>query len=175
MPGRPRKPVEQLQYRGDGREERRSLRVVAPGEARKMPACPRDLTGVGRVAWRAYWADPVSLAATGVDAYDIHRYCRLLARREALEEQVAAEPVVDGYAGPTVNPLHKLVRELTREIEKYREMLGILPLARMRLGLVQAQAAVTVGELRRQLARPRREEHEPRADERPVIDLEHLP
>ena len=175
MPRGATKPVEQLQFRRGGEAERRTLAVVVPPGARTIPACPRSLKGIGRVVWRAYWSDPVSLAATAVDAYDVHRYCALVQKREALERVADAAPLVEGYAGMMLNPRYKLIHEYSREIELLRNMLGILPLARMKLGLVQAQTAVTVGELKRKAAagQPAPEQNAPVVESRgPVIDLE---
>lgn len=169
MSGKPHKPASQLQSHREARAERRTLRVVAPAERRRVPRVPADLGERGRVIWRAYWADDVSLAATGVDIYDIHRYCQLIEQREELEAQIAEKPTVETGYGESPNPLLRIVKEMTREIEKTREQLGILPLARMRLGLVKVQQETGLHDLRQKVQRS-----EPRDEPAGVIDLDAL-
>lgn len=165
MANKAQKPAGQLQYKREGRAERRTLRVVQPDEPRKVPRPPKTLTGIGRVVWRAYWSDSVSLAASEVDLYDIHRYCHLIERREALEASIAETPTVRNEYGEQPHPKFKIIRELSREIEKTREHLGILPLAKMRLGLVTVQA-----EHGRRSLPPK-----PKREDRPgVLDLDAL-
>ncbi len=72
--------------------------------------------------------------------------------RERLERKVGKAPIVPGTAGQdTLNPLYKRLEELTREIEKYRQELGILPLSRMRLGVATGHARSALEEMREQL------------------------
>lgn len=169
MAGKPHKPTNQLQNQRGGRAERRTLRVVEPSERRKLPRVPRDLGERGAVIWRAYWADPVSLAATGVDIYDIHRYCQLIDQRAELETKIAAKPIVENGYGEGPNPLTRIVKEMTREIEKTREQLGILPLARMRLGLVTVQQESGLHDLRQKMERAK-----PTDEPAGVINLDEL-
>ncbi len=176
MAGKPQKPTDQLQFRRGGRAERRTLAVEAPGgapaTAPAAPKAPKGLEQLGRRVWKAYWADPVSRAASGVDLYDVERYCRLLDQRAAWEAQLIAQPTVTNEYGEQPHPLFKLVKELTREIEKLREQLGILPLARMRLGLVTTQQKATAADLRAKLRREATAPARPAAPiEAQVIDL----
>ena len=167
--GKPHKPANQLQSHRDARSERRTLRVVAPTERRKVPRVPADLGERGKVIWQAYWRDDVSLAATGVDIYDIHRYCQLIEQREELEAHIAAHPISLNEYGEQPNPRFRMVKELTREIEKTREQLGILPLARMRLGLVKVQQETGLHDLREKVQRS-----QPRDELAGAIDLDEL-
>lgn len=133
-----------------------TLALVPPDARRAIPACPAGLTQKYRPVWDAFWADAVSQMLTGVDHYDVGRYFMLLRRRDTLQGQVLARPTVDGSMGqPVVNPKLAILKELNREIEKLRDQLGILPMARMRLG-VTTNAYVntkTTDDLRGQLAR----------------------
>lgn len=169
MAGKPQKPASTLQSHRDARGDRRTLRVVEPSTPRKVPRVPKDLGPRGAVIWRAYWTDPVSLAATGVDIYDIHRYCQLIEQREELEAHIAAHPISLNEYGEQPNPRFRMVKELTREIEKTREQLGILPLARMRLGLVKVQQESGLHDLREKVKRS-----QPRDEPAGVIDLDEL-
>lgn len=140
MPNKYQKPVSQLQNPRGGRAERRMLTVVTDSAPLEIPPLPKGLRASGKRQWEAYWSDRVSLAATVVDGYDIERYCRLLDERDTLKRAALRKPVVQHIYGETPNPRWRIVKELTREIEKLREQLGILPLSRMRLGLVSVQA-----------------------------------
>lgn len=175
MAAKRQKPAEQLKGRSSRYRGSSTLVLVHPEDRRVVPRQPRGLGSVGRACWRAYWTDPISEVATGADLQDIVRYCHLVDRRAALERDLADEPTVENEYGKQPNPLFKLTKELTREIEKTREQLGILPLARMRLGIATTQRATSVMDLRARLDRPpvaeRRASATP-SDE--VIDLEAL-
>jgi P27 family predicted phage terminase small subunit len=167
------KPVSQLQNPRGGRAERRTFPVIVPREQLVAPAPPRGLKATGRAVWEAYWSDPVCLAATRVDGFDIARYCVLHDRRDAQERLLAKEgATVEGYAGDVINPRFRIVKELTREIEKYREQLGVLPLARMRLGLVQTQRDIGVADLRRRLDRSDEAREAIEAEATEVVELD---
>jgi len=181
MAGKPQKRASDLQFKRGGRQERRALRVVAPGERRQAaPRVPKDLGELGRAVWRAYWHTDASLAVTAADMYDLHRYCRLIERREAIErdiyepldEETHAGLLVTGSMGQAaVNPKLAIVKELSREIERTREQLGILPLASMRLGVTKVTQDNGLADLHRKLrGLPADEDDEPAG----VIDLDEL-
>lgn len=172
MAAKRQKPPEQLQGRSSRYRGTSTLVLVAPEERRAVPRLPRGLGALGKAVWRAYWADPISQVATGADVHDIIRYCHLLDRRAALEREIEREPTVENEYGRQPNPLFKITKELTREIEKTREQLGILPLARMRLGIATTQRTASVLDLRARLDRTAPTSATPAADE--VIDLEQL-
>lgn len=151
MANKYQKPVSQLQNPRGGRAERRMLTVVTDNAPLEVPPMPKGLRASGKRQWEAYWGDRVSLAATGVDAYDIERYCRLLDERDTLKRAALRKPVVQHIYGETPNPRWRIVKELTREIEKTRDMLGILPLSRMRLGLVTVQTESGKHDLKQKL------------------------
>ena len=84
----------------------------------------------------------------------MRRYFSLRAERERLERKAARQPIVPGSAGQdTLSPLYGRLDEVTREIEKYRQELGILPLARMRLGVATGHARSALEDMREQLRR----------------------
>lgn len=176
MAGKPQKPVSQLQFARGGRGERRSFPVVVPDAPLVPPPPPAGLRSLGKEVWAAYWSDPVSCAASPVDGYDIARYCRLVDLRNKYERRMEREGGTQAtiIGGERPHGLFGVVKELTREIEKLREQLGILPLARMRLGLVKTQRDLGVADLRRRLDRSdeAREAIESEATE--VVDLDAL-
>lgn len=156
MANQRQKSPEQLQGKGSRYTGSSTLALVQPDARRPLPAYPPKLREAYRVVWDAFWADPVAQMVTGADHYDIGRYFTLLGKRDTLQGQVLAHPTVEGSMGQdVVNPKLAILKELNREIEKLRDQLGILPLARMRLG-VTTNAYVntkTTGDLRGQLTR----------------------
>lgn len=154
MVGRPQKQVSQLQNRRADRVERRTFPIAVPHEPLVAPPAPRGLKAAGKVVWEQYWTDPVSCAATRADGYDIAQYCALHDRLEGIAKAIEKEgDVTEGMNGPILNPLWRAYKIVEARIAKYREQLGILPLARMRLGLVQTQREIGVADLRRRLDR----------------------
>lgn len=153
------KPAEQLQGKGSRYTGSSTLALVPPDARRDIPAYPAKAPKKYEPVWDAFWSDPVAQMVTGVDHYDIGRYFTLLGKRDTIQGQVFAHPTVEGSMGQdVVNPKLAILKELNREIEKLRDQLGILPMARMRLG-VTTNAYVntkTTGDLRGQLAQATR-------------------
>lgn len=174
--GKAQKPTSQLQNPRGGRGERRTFPILVPEGELVAPPAPKGLRSAGREAWERYWTDPVCCAATRVDGYDIARYCQLLDRRATYERRLAKSPTQLTIAGERPAAIFLVVKELTREIEKLREQLGILPLARMRLGLVQTQRDIGRADLLRRLERSEeaREALEDDAIEGEVVNLDEL-
>lgn len=147
------KPAEQLKGYGSRFKGQPTLTLVRPDEGREIPAYPPDLDPAYRPVWDAYWGDALSRLVTEADKYDIRRYFGLLAKRDTLQGEALADPITKGSMDQDVpNPRFKIVDQLNREIEKYREQLGILPLARMKLGVATGQAReATARSIRAQL------------------------
>lgn len=144
MAGKRQKPAEQLQGKGSAHRGETSLHLVAPDERREVPAPPEKLPAALLLAWDAFWADRVSTLIKPVDHYDVARYFTLLAERDKHARAIKAKPLVTGSTGnQVINPRLALVKELTREIEKLRDHLGILPLARLRLGIAEDTKTVS--------------------------------
>jgi hypothetical protein len=142
-----------LQGKGSRYRGAQTLALVPPDARREVPAFPADtLPEEYRADWDAYWASAVAQMALGIDVRDVTRYFLLWSRREALEADIYCEAGQDAEKGPVVlgandtpvmNPKVRIVKEVTREIEKYREQLGYLALPRMRLGVTANQFANT--------------------------------
>lgn len=164
MAGRPQKPANQLQNPRGGRLERRSFPVEVPREPLKAPRCPNGLGKAGAAIWQAYWTDPVSLTASGVDGYAIAEYCRLHDRIEAIEAELDGEQdeegntryVVGGANGPILNPLLRALKLFVDRRDRLSEKLGVTALNRQRLGLVATQREIGVADLRQRLERGKR-------------------
>ena len=167
MAGQRQKPVQNLAFRRGGRG--REVTIPAGSPLGGVPKAPPRLTRAVVEHWEAYWSDPISRLVTEAAVYDVRRYFVALSERERLERKAAKEPIVAGSAGQdTLNPLYKRLEELTREIERYRQELGILPLARMRLGVATGHARSALEEMREQLRR----RQESRAAARVLTDEE---
>lgn len=178
MGNKPQKPVSALQYTREGRAERRTLRVVDPGEPRPVPRCPDGLQPGARRRWRAFWHSAVAAAIDlAADAEAIHRWAHCVSERERLQPLADKTPLVKGSTGQlTDNPLYGIIARYTKEIAYLEEHFGMTPLARMRLGLVATERENRVADLRRKLdGGGRQGPGEPiEAEATPVVDLDAL-
>lgn len=174
MSGKRQKAPEDLQGKGSRYRGTTSLQLVPPDARREVPDPPEQLPKALHELWWAFWSDRISTLVKPADAYDVSRFFLLLAEREKHERAVRAKPLVLGSMGQeVVNPRLAIVKELSREIEKTREHLGILPLARLRLGIAEnVEKTSGVAALRAQLDRsnPKSEAIEAEASE--VVDLD---
>lgn len=151
MPAKRQKPSDQLHGKGSRFRGTSPLALVPPDASRPVPSMPKGLPRHLQAVWRDFWRDPVSQQLTPADGYDVARYFTLLAEREEVETKARANPLVPGSLDNKVlNPLYKRANDLTREIEKYREQLGILPLSRVRLNVTTTQLFANVATLKRQ-------------------------
>ncbi len=163
----------ELQGKGSAHRGETPLTLVPPDARREVPPIPEGLPKALHVVWEAFWEDRISTLVHPADAYDVGRYFVLLAEREKHERAIRAKPLVLGSMGQqVVNPRLTLVKELTREIEKTREHLGILPLSRIRLNIADNAEKSGVADLRRKLAGGKAEPIEAEATE--VVDLDAL-
>lgn len=182
MPNKRQKPADQLQGKGSRYRGTAPLTLVPPDARRTIPPTPPGLSPTWRKAWRAFWSDAISTQLTSADGVDVARYFTLLARREALEEGLyRCDPETGDLDGLTesgsqgqavIHPHFIAVKEITREIEKLREQLGILPLSRMRLGIATVQHAASIHDLTARLEKRRAATAGPIEAE--VVDLEAL-
>lgn len=155
MVNKRQKSIDQLQ---DRRPERtRSVGMLAPvtDAARIVPRTPPNLQPQAQRRWRSYWASAIAqIVDRQSDAEALHRWIHAVSERERLQPQADAEPLVSGSMGQQVaNPLYGVINSLSREIERLEDHLGMTPLARLRLGLVQTQQALGVADLRERLDR----------------------
>lgn len=138
MAGKRQKTSAELQGYGSAHRGEATLSLVPADARREVPTPPKGLPKDLLVVWEAFWEDRISTLVKPADAYDVGRYFLLLAEREKHERAIRAKPLVAGSMGQqVVNPRIALVKELSREIEKTREHLGILPLSRLRLNIAE--------------------------------------
>ncbi|MFF7990344.1 phage terminase small subunit P27 family [Kitasatospora xanthocidica] len=113
--------------------------VVHEGRAPRVPA---HLGKVGREAWRTVWTAGQGAYSPETDRYIILRYCELQDRRAELLAVVAADGFMsEGYNGqPVAHPMLRYVESTEKELRSIETAIGFTPEARMRLGIVAAEA-----------------------------------
>ncbi len=145
----------------------RGLTVVAR-EQRVAPRPPPGLSPYARRVWREFFGDWVADAVVwSADGERLRWWIQCVAERQRLAEILRKAPLVRGATGALIpNPVARLVRELTRDIERTEEAFGMTPTSRFRLQLLSTESQRSANDLRRELMR------EIPAGE--VIDLEEL-
>ena len=141
----------------DQRPSRTSSRVtLAPIANRPVPTPPANLHQVALDSWVAFFSSPISGAIdlkADWDACVDWAYC--LSQREDLRAEIAKAPTVTGSTGQMVlNPLTTRLNQIEKQINYYREHLGLTPLSRMRLGIAVGQAADALDSIDALLAAP---------------------
>jgi len=113
--------------------------IVYEGRAPRVPA---HLKAAGREVWRAVWQAGMGAYSPDTDRNIILRYAELHDRRAALLADVEAEGFTQvGSTGqPVAHPLLRFVESTERELRAIETAIGFTPEARMRLGLVAAEA-----------------------------------
>lgn len=141
----------------DRRPSRTGTRVtLAPIADRPVPSPPANLHPVAQQAWLAFFSSPISGAIdlnADWDAVCDWGYC--LSQREELRAEIKRAPMVSGSTGQMVlNPLTARLNQIEKQINYYREHLGLTPLSRMRLGIAVGQAADALDSIESLLAAP---------------------
>ncbi|MFF2039386.1 phage terminase small subunit P27 family [Kitasatospora sp. NPDC058170] len=113
--------------------------VVYEGRAPRVPA---HLGKTGKEAWRTVWSAGQGAYSPETDRYVILRYCELHDRRAELLAVVAADGLMsEGYNGqPVAHPMLRYVESTEKELRAIETVIGFTPEARMRLGIVAAEA-----------------------------------
>jgi|SRR5690348_10495242 len=125
-----------------GHRQKPSMIELAQPAKPILPRTPKGLHPVAQRAWRDFWSSPLAqVVDMDADAEALHRWAYCVSERELLEEQIREAPLLAGSTGQMVrNPLFDILKERTREIEKFREQFGMAPLHRMRLGITYSEA-----------------------------------
>ncbi|MEV7402837.1 phage terminase small subunit P27 family [Streptomyces sp. NPDC091267] len=113
--------------------------VVYEGRA---PRVPVHLKATGRDVWRNVWAAGSGAYSPDTDRNIILRYAELHDRRAELLDRVEADGYLsEGYSGqPVAHPLLRYVESTEKELRSIETVIGFTPEARMRLGIVAAEA-----------------------------------
>ncbi len=113
--------------------------VVYEGRA---PRAPSHLGPAGKEVWRNVWAAGSGAYSPDTDRNVILRYAELYDRRAVLLDQVDADGLMsEGYNGqPVMHPALRFVESTEKELRAIETVIGFTPEARMRLGIVAAEA-----------------------------------
>ncbi|MFJ3339974.1 phage terminase small subunit P27 family [Streptomyces diastaticus] len=108
----------------------------------RAPRSPGHLGAVGKEVWRNVWQAGSGAYSPDTDRNVILRYAELHDRRAELLSQVMADGLTqEGSTGQLVaHPLLRYVESTERELRAIETAIGFTPEARMRLGLVAAEA-----------------------------------
>ncbi|MFD7257829.1 phage terminase small subunit P27 family [Streptomyces sp. NPDC059874] len=108
----------------------------------RAPRAPASLGSTGRDIWRAVWQAGSGAYSPDTDRNLILRYAELYDRRATLLAAVDAEGLMTiGSTGqPVVHPAMRYVESTEKELRAIETVIGFTPEARMRLGLVAAEA-----------------------------------
>ncbi|MEU8791551.1 phage terminase small subunit P27 family [Streptomyces sp. NPDC048643] len=113
--------------------------IVYEGRA---PRVPSHLKETGKDVWRNVWSAGMGAYSPDTDRNVILRYCELHDRRADLLALVAADGYMsEGYNGqPVAHPMLRYVESTEKELRSIETAIGFTPEARLRLGLVAAEA-----------------------------------
>lgn len=105
--------------------------LVDPVQARFQPAALRHT----REVWRRWWGSPPSQAVDlGSDLEAVRWWIICVFRRSLYIQVVREQPLVKGSAGqPVPNPLERVIRGLTLDINRAADRFGMDSLSRFRL------------------------------------------
>ncbi|WP_425444213.1 phage terminase small subunit P27 family [Streptomyces uncialis] len=103
---------------------------------------PAGLKRVGREVWRNVWQAGNGAYSPETDRNIILRYAELHDRRASLLAAVDNDGLMTvGSTGqPAVHPAMRYVESTERELRAIETVIGFTPEARMRLGIVAAEA-----------------------------------
>ncbi|MFE9026238.1 phage terminase small subunit P27 family [Streptomyces iakyrus] len=108
----------------------------------RAPRVPSHLGSAGRDVWRNVWSAGMGAYSPDTDRNVITRYCELHDRRVSLLAEVENEGLTQlGSTGQIVaHPLLRYVESTEKELRAIETVIGFTPEARMRLGIVAAEA-----------------------------------
>lgn len=108
----------------------------------RAPRAPGHLGTAGKEVWRNVWQAGSGAYSPDTDRNVILRYAELHDRRAVLLDQVEADGLTQaGSTGQLVaHPLLRFVESTERELRAIETAIGFTPEARLRLGLVAAEA-----------------------------------
>lgn len=113
--------------------------VVYEGRAPRVPA---HLKAAGKDVWRNVWSAGMGAYSPETDRNVILRYCELHDRRAELLGLIESQGYMsEGYNGqPVAHPMLRYVESTEKELRSIESAIGFTPEARLRLGLVAAEA-----------------------------------
>ncbi|WP_433859999.1 phage terminase small subunit P27 family [Streptomyces kronopolitis] len=108
----------------------------------RAPRVPAHLKSAGKDVWRNVWSAGMGAYSPETDRNVILRYCELHDRRTDLLALVEADGFMsEGYNGqPVAHPMLRYVESTEKELRSIETAIGFTPEARLRLGIVAAEA-----------------------------------
>ena len=126
-----------------GNPGKRPLNGAEPRFDATAPKAPKTLTKEARAHWKRIIAlmEQAPGLLTAADVYVLARYCEDLAMLDdAQQKRNDSGPVIKGPFGPILNPLDKLIGDLSARCLSREIQLGLTPSARSRLHVQQPTA-----------------------------------
>jgi len=124
--------------------------VVLPGiKPKRTPPVP-DSKWEPQVkkAWKTFWQSPLQQVVEECDLPAVVRYFSLYNLHERIFRAVNVAIAVTGSKGqPRANPLLKSLGEVQGQLLRLENELGLTPMSRARLGLINAQGRITAQQL----------------------------
>jgi len=139
------------------RRARSNLKLIAQHEpdAVVIPEPPEGLDGARLESWRGFFESELSQLVNGTDLSAVNRLWSYYQQHADLTNIFAKGRMVAGSTGqPRLNPALDGLMKLETAILRLENELGLTPSARLRLGIVFADATNSLDELAQRYARP---------------------
>jgi len=139
------------------RRARSNLKLIAQHdpEAVVIPDPPEGLDGARLESWRGFFESELSQLVNGTDLSAVNRLWSYYQQHADLTNIFAKGRMVAGSTGqPRLNPALDGLMKLETAILRLENELGLTPSARLRLGIVFADATNSLDELAQRYARP---------------------
>lgn len=159
-----RKPAELRQGRGT-----HDIGLVHPIDSPAViPAPPSGLLKQTKETWEAFWRSPVSqVVDMGSDRAALEHWIWCIDERTRAQRLYRRARYVEGSKGQIrVNPMAKVIAELSAQIRAAEDAFGLTPQSRLKLGIAIGDATRSLADLLNDLAD---------ADDEPeLVDLDEL-
>jgi P27 family predicted phage terminase small subunit len=139
------------------RRARSNLKLIAQHDpdAVVIPEPPDGLDGARLESWRGFFESELSQLVNGTDLSAVNRLWSYYQQHADLTNIFAKGRMVAGSTGqPRLNPALDGLMKLETAILRLENELGLTPSARLRLGIVFADATNSLDELAQRYARP---------------------
>lgn len=135
------KPIAALAFKRGGR----GVVPIIPAPPRDIPEPPDDVSPYAVQVWEEFWQTDVAGAVNlKRDGERLRHWIRCVSERDRLWPLWVRQPLMEGRkAGLIGNPLWRMIKDLTADIDRCEAVFGMTPLYKMRLtgALDQAEAA----------------------------------
>lgn len=140
--GRPPKPIAQHILSGTFRADRHSGDVPKPADG--VPTCPKDLGADAKKVWRELVRTMKKAGIlTKADGWLMARFCTAVVRLRAAESEIDKVPM-DDSGRATVKSLYVIIRGETDTLKSLGSALGLDPVSRTRLRVIDSEPVRSV-------------------------------